>query len=125
MDVPADVREVHPGRKFSWRGHLVAESLFTGYRDIYVESTGPGKSRFRHVEGLSGLRVPPFLLLRGRGLPGHHHLYNRSLRERAEELCFHPELTTHRSSADDSGPPRRLGVVGGNKTYARKAGRAR
>jgi len=87
MAVTADVQDLEPGRSFSWKGKLGAEVLFTGRREFTVADDGPGTSTFRHVESLSGLIVPVFLLAKGKAVGEHHHGFNRSVKQRAEELA--------------------------------------
>jgi hypothetical protein len=87
MDVKAEVQEFEPETRFSWRGHLGAEFLFTGIRAFTVESLQTGATRFRHYEAIRGLLVPPFLLFKGKALAAHHHGFNRSIKQRAETLA--------------------------------------
>lgn len=87
MAVTADVQEFEPGRRFSWKGNLGADALFTGRREFTVTATGPGTSTFRHVESLSGLIVPVFLLAKGKAVAGHHHGFNAAVKQRAEGLA--------------------------------------
>lgn len=87
MAVTADVQELEPGRRFSWKGHLGAEFLFKGERGFTVEASGPDRSRFRHVESISGLLSVPFLLVKGNGVAKHHHGLNAAVEQRAEQLA--------------------------------------
>lgn len=86
MAVTAEVQTLDPGRAFSWKGHLGADVLFTGRREFTVAPAGPGASTFRHVESLSGLIVPLFLLAKGKAVATHHHGLNSAIKQRAEEL---------------------------------------
>jgi hypothetical protein len=90
MAVTAAVQELEPGRRFSWKGHLGADVLFTGRREFTVSSTGPGTSSCRHVESLQGLIVPLFMLAKGKAVAGHHHGLNVAVKQRAEELASRP-----------------------------------
>ena len=85
MAVTADVQELEPGRHFSWKGHLGTELLFKGERAFTVEPLGADRSRFRHVESISGLLSGPFLLVKGNAVAEHHHSLNASLKQRSEE----------------------------------------
>ena len=87
MNVTAEVQEVDPEKKFSWRGHLGAEFLFTGIREFTLEALGTDATSVRHYESIRGLLVPPFLLLKSKALAEHHHGFNESLTKRAEELA--------------------------------------
>jgi len=87
MAVTADVQELEPGRHFSWKGHLGTELLFKGERAFTVEPLGADRSRFRHVESISGLLSGPFLLVKGKGVAEHHHGLNASVKQRSEELA--------------------------------------
>lgn len=87
MAVTAEVQAVEPGRAFSWKGHLGADALFTGRREFTVVPAGPGSSTFRHVESLSGLIVPLFLLAKGKAVANHHHGLNSAIKQRAEDLA--------------------------------------
>jgi hypothetical protein len=82
---------VDAGRGFSWKGHLGAEVVFCGRRAFTIEPDGPDAARFRHVEALSGLIVPVFMLAKGKAVEAHHHGFNTSLKQRAEELAGRPE----------------------------------
>ena len=86
MDVEAEVQELKPETRFSWRGHLGTEFLFTGIREFTIEPLGPSTTSFRHYESIRGLLVPPFLLLKRKALAEHHHGFNTSIKDRAEEL---------------------------------------
>ena len=86
MAVTADVQDLEAGRSFSWKGKLGAEVLFTGRREFTVAAAGPGASTFRHVESLSGLIVPLFMLAKGKAVGEHHHAFNRSVKQRAEAM---------------------------------------
>ncbi|HSV39975.1 MAG TPA: SRPBCC domain-containing protein [Nocardioidaceae bacterium] len=87
MDVKATVTEVESESRFAWRGKLGAEFLFTGIRAFTLESQGEGTTRVRHLETVQGLIVPPFVMLKRKALAEHHNGFNRSLKERAEELA--------------------------------------
>ena len=90
MAVTADVQEVDPGRSFSWQGNLGADVLFTGRREFTVTPTGSTTSTLRHIESLSGLIVPVFLLAKGKAVAGHHHGLNAAIKQRAEDLVARP-----------------------------------
>jgi hypothetical protein len=90
MAVTAEVQELEPGRRFSWKGNLGADLLFTGRREFTVSSAGPDTTTFRHVESLRGLIVPVFLLAKGKAVAGHHHGLNAAVKKRAEELASRP-----------------------------------
>ena len=72
------------GRGFSWKGHLGAEPIFCGRRAFTIEPVGADRATFRHVESITGLVVPLFMLAKGKAVTAHHHAFNASLKARAE-----------------------------------------
>jgi hypothetical protein len=71
MNVTAELQTVDGGRGFSWKGHLGAELIFCGRRAFTIEPAGADAARFRHVESLSGLIVPVFMLAKGKAVAAH------------------------------------------------------
>lgn len=90
MNVQADVLALDPDRRFSWRGNLGADALFTGLREFTLESLGPTTTRVRHLESLTGLIAPVFYAVKRKGVDWHHHELNASLKRRAEDLAARP-----------------------------------
>ena len=74
----------HPPSRDFWTEFSVA----IGYSGLAMMGLQFGlTARFRHVESLSGLIVPVFLLAKGKDVEQHHHGLNRCVKERAEELA--------------------------------------
>lgn len=86
MDVQADILKLDPERCFSWRGHLGADFLFSGFREFTLEPTESGGTRVRHVESVTGLIAPLFFAVKRKGIGWHHHELNASLTRRAVAL---------------------------------------
>jgi hypothetical protein len=87
LNVKAQLREVTPNRRLTWRGHLGADRLFTGYREFAIQPLAEHKVRFTHVEDLQGLIAPVFEALMGRSVRRHHDTFNESLKRRAEVMA--------------------------------------
>lgn len=84
LNVKAKVIEVIPNRRFSWRGHLGADVLFTGYREFAIEPLAADRVRFTHIEDLRGWLAPVFEAVMGGPVQHHHENLNESLKKRAE-----------------------------------------
>ena len=84
LNVKAQIREVTPNRRLTWRGHLGAERLFTGEREFAIHALAENRVRFTPVEDLQGLLAPVFEALMGRSVQRHHETFNESLKSRAE-----------------------------------------
>jgi hypothetical protein len=52
------VTEVNAGRRFSWRGRLVAPGLFDGTHHFVLEPLPGRRTRFTQTEDFSGIFVP-------------------------------------------------------------------
>jgi hypothetical protein len=52
------VKQVSPGRKLRWLGHLFVPGLFDGEHAFRIELSGAGGIRFRQSEQFSGILVP-------------------------------------------------------------------
>ena len=96
LNVKAQLLEVTPNRRLTWRGHLGADRLFTGYREFAIQPLAENKVRFRHVEDLQGLIAPVFGALMGRSVQRHHDTFNESLKSRAEAMAA--QAATERTS---------------------------
>ena len=84
LNVKANVLEVVPNRRLSWRGHLGTDLLFTGYREFAIEPVAADRVRFTHIEDLRGWLAPVFELVMGGPVQRHHENLNESLKNRAE-----------------------------------------
>jgi hypothetical protein len=84
LNVRAVLQEVTPNRRLTWRGHLGADQVFTGYREFSIHPHSESKVRVTHVEDLQGWIAPLFEKLMGRSVQRHHDAFNESLRNRAE-----------------------------------------
>ena len=87
LNVKAQLREVTPNRRLTWRGRMGADRLFTGYREFSIEPVAENKVRFTHVEDLRGLLAPAFEALMGGSVQRHHDTFNESLKSRAEDMA--------------------------------------
>ena len=86
MDVQADILKLDTERCFSWRGHLGADVLFSGFREFTLEPTEDGGTRVRHIESVTGLIAPLFYAVKRKGVHWHHHELNAALAQRAVAL---------------------------------------
>jgi hypothetical protein len=86
LNVKAVLQEVTPNRLLTWRGHLGADRVFTGYREFAIHSLAENKVRVTHVEDLQGWIAPLFEKLMGRPVQQHHDAFNESLKNRAEDI---------------------------------------
>jgi hypothetical protein len=86
LNVKAVLQEVTPNRRLTWRGHLGADQIFTGYREFAIHALTENKVRVTHVEDLQGWIAPLFEKLMGRSVQHHHDAFNESLRNRAEAI---------------------------------------
>ena len=84
LNVKAALQEVTPNRRLTWRGHLGADRLFTGYREFALEPLAENRVRVTHIEDLQGWIAPVFEALMGRSVQRHHDTFNESLKSRAE-----------------------------------------
>ncbi len=84
LNVQANVLEVVPNRRLTWRGHLGADLLFSGYREFAIEPLAADEVRFTHIEDLSGWLAPAFELVMGAPVQRHHVNLNEALKRRAE-----------------------------------------
>jgi hypothetical protein len=87
LNPKAVLEEVTPNRRLTWRGHLGAGRLFTGYREFAIEPIAENRVRFTHVEDLQGLLAPAFEALMGGSVQRHHDTFNESLKRRAEVMA--------------------------------------
>jgi hypothetical protein len=87
MNVKAVLQEVTPGRRLTWRGHLAADRIFTGYRELVIEPLAANKVRVTHVEDLQGWIAPVFEKLMGGAVQAHHDAFNEALKRRAESVA--------------------------------------
>lgn len=87
LNVKANVLEVTPNRRLTWRGHLGTDQLFTGYREFAIEPLGTDRVRFTHIEDLRGWIAPLFELVMGGPVRGHHQGLNDALKRRAETMA--------------------------------------
>jgi hypothetical protein len=79
------VREVVPGRRLSWLGHLLVPGIFDGEHGFTLEPLPDGGVRLTQQEDFRGLLVP--LLARSldrRTLPAFERM-NHALKHRAEQ----------------------------------------
>lgn len=79
------VREVVPGRRLSWLGHLLVPGIFDGEHGFTLEPLPDGGVRLTQQEDFRGVLVP--LLARSldrRTLPAFERM-NRALKHRAEQ----------------------------------------
>jgi hypothetical protein len=90
LNVKAVLQKVTPNRRLTWRGHLGADQLFTGYREFAIHPLTENKVRVTHVEDLQGWIAPLFEKLMGRSVQHHHDAFNESLRNRAEAMTAQP-----------------------------------
>jgi hypothetical protein len=86
LNVKAVLQEVTPNRRLTWRGHLGADQLFTGYREFALHPVTENKVRVTHVEDLQRWIAPVFEKLMGHSVQHHHDAFNESLRNRAETI---------------------------------------
>lgn len=86
MAVQAEVLTLDTERRFTWRGHLGADVVFSGFRDFTLEPTEGGGTRIRHVESVTGLIAPLFYAAKRKGIHWHHRELNESLGRRAVAL---------------------------------------
>jgi hypothetical protein len=84
LNVTAVLEDVTPNRRLTWRGHLGADRLFTGYREFAIEPFAENKVRVTHVEDLQGWIAPMFEALMGGSVQRHHDMFNEALKRRAE-----------------------------------------
>jgi hypothetical protein len=89
LNVRAVLQEVTRNRRLTWRGHLGADRLFTGYREFAIDPLAQSKVRVTHVEDLQGWIAPAFEALMGSSVQDHHDAFNESLRNRAEAIAAH------------------------------------
>lgn len=87
LAVKAELLEVSPDTRLTWRGNLGTDRLFTGYREFAIVPAAPDTVRVTHVEDLRGLIAPVFGALMGGALQRHHDGFNTALRRRAEDLA--------------------------------------
>jgi hypothetical protein len=87
LNVKAELQEVTPNRRLTWRGHLGADPLFTGYREFAIHPLTENRVRVTHVEDLRGWIAPAFEALMGRSVQRHHDTFNESLKSRAEVMA--------------------------------------
>lgn len=87
LNVKAKLQEVTPNRRLTWRGHLGADRLFTGYREFAIDPLTDNTVRVTHVEDLRGWLAPVFDALMGRSVERHHDTFNQSLKSRAEAVA--------------------------------------
>ena len=83
LNPKAVLQEVTPSRRLTWRGHLGADRLFTGYREFAIHPLAENKVRVTHVEDLQGWLAPVFEALMGSSVQRHHDTFNESLKSRA------------------------------------------
>jgi hypothetical protein len=89
LNVTAVLEDVTPNRRLTWRGHLGADRLFTGFREFAIEPLAASKVRVTHVEDLQGWIAPVFEALMGRSVQRHHDAFNEALKRRAEATAAH------------------------------------
>ena len=87
LNVKAVLQEVTPNRRLTWRGHLGADRLFTGYREFAIDPLAENRVRVTHVEDLQGWIAPVFETLMGRSVQRHHDTFDESLKSRAEAMA--------------------------------------
>ena len=87
LNAKAQLLEAMPNRRLTWRGHLGADRLFTGYREFAIHPVAENKVRFTHVEGIRGSLAPVFEMLMGRSVQRAHETFNESLKRRAEAVA--------------------------------------
>jgi hypothetical protein len=87
LNVKAVLHEVTPNRRLTWRGHLGADRLFTGYREFAIHPLTQSKVRVTHIEDLQGWIAPAFEVLMGPSVQHHHDAFDESLTNRAEAIA--------------------------------------
>jgi hypothetical protein len=87
LNPKAELLEVTPNRRLTWRGHLGADRLFTGYREFAIDPLTENKVRVTHIEDLQGWIAPVFEALMGGAVQRHHDTFNESLKSRAEAIA--------------------------------------
>lgn len=85
MDVSATIERAQPDALLTWRGHVVAPWLFSGYRKFEIEPLDNDHVRVTHVEDIRGLLAPIFSLVMGSATEKSQHALNEALRFRAEQ----------------------------------------
>ena len=84
MSLTATIEEARPDALLTWRGHVLAEWLFEGYRRFEIERVAPERARVTHVEDVYGVLAPLFGLALGGRVQASHDALNAALKARAE-----------------------------------------
>lgn len=84
LNVKAVLDDVAPNRRLTWRGHLGADRLFSGFREFAIDPLSDSSVRVTHVEDLQGWIAPVFEALMGRAVERHHDDLDEALKRRAE-----------------------------------------
>lgn len=85
MNLSARLEEVIAPKLLKWRGHVLADWLFSGERVFAVEPSSTGGSTVTHVEDIRGLLAPIFALTMGGPQAASHRAVNRALQSRCAE----------------------------------------
>jgi hypothetical protein len=84
MAIRPRVKEVEPGRKLRWLGHLAVPGLFDGEHVFELHPAGPSGTRFVQRERFGGILVPMLWRMLDTDTRQGFEAMNLALKERAE-----------------------------------------